>query len=175
MHAKPGHAGAEPPLVSTRIRLGAKTFLVLMVVWLALSGLRGWWLGLAFAALGALARARMAVADPYPWRPLRPLRLLAFFGYFLRASLLGGLDVARRALDPALPIEPHFLRHPLRVPHGPPRTLMLSVVSLLPGTLGADIEGDELLVHALSADSAAGVLDLEHRIALLFSMEDRTT
>jgi multicomponent Na+:H+ antiporter subunit E len=53
-----------------------------------------------------------------------------------------GLDVAWRALHPALPIEPQFQRFRLHLPEGQPRTLMVSVLSLMPGTLSAELEDD---------------------------------
>lgn len=167
----PRHVESQTPThAGSRAAWAVQTFIVLMAVWLALNGLTAWWLGAVFAALGGLAGSTLAIGDPYPWRPLR---LLLFFAYFVRASILGGVDVAARALDPRLPIEPRFLRYPLTVPPGQPRTLLVSLVSLLPGTLSADLEKDTLIVHALSEESAAGLRDLEQRVAWLFSLEGR--
>lgn len=161
----------QPTAAGSRAVWALQTFVVLMAVWLALNGLTAWWLGAAFAALGGLAGSTLAIGDPYPWRPLR---LIAFFGYFVRASILGGVDVAVRALHPRLPIRPHLLRRELAVPPGQPRTLLLSLVSLLPGTLSVELQRDTLVVHALSEQSAAGLDDLEPRIQWLFSLEERT-
>jgi multicomponent Na+:H+ antiporter subunit E len=163
-------SGERPTRPGSRLLWAGQTFLVLMTVWLALNGLAAWWLGMLFAALGGVAGSTLAIGDPYPWRPLR---LAAFFLYFLRVSLLGGIDVAGRALKPRLPIQPHFERYDLRVPEGQPRTLMLSLVSLVPGTLSANLEGDTLIAHVLAENASKTLRDLEEWVAWLFSLEDR--
>lgn len=51
--------------------------------------------------------------------------------YLLWRSLYGGVDVARRALHPALPIAPRLFDHHWRLPPGLPRVVMANTVSLL--------------------------------------------
>lgn len=160
----------RPSLPGSRMIWAIQTFVVLMAVWLALNGTTAWQLGVLFAVGGAWVGASLAIGDPYPWRPLR---LVVFFGYFVRVSILSGTDVAVRALHPRLPVRPHLFRYELTVPPGQPRTLLLVLVNLVPGTLSADLEGDVLIVHALSDESAASLRDLEHRVTWLFSLEDR--
>ncbi len=156
--------------MSSRVVSALQTFIVLMAVWMALNGATAWWLGAAFAAAGAAVGATLAIGDPYPWRPLR---LIVFVGYFIRILVQGATDVALRALHPRLPLQPHLQSHELRVPSGQPRTLLLAIVNLVPGSLSADIEGDTLTLHALSDESAATFRDLEQRIAWIFSLEDQ--
>lgn len=83
------------------------------------------------------------------WR-LRPLALLGLVLRFLRQSIVAGADVAWRALDPRLPLQPGFVRYPLRLPPGPARDAFCTLTSLLPGTVpsGLDPNGD-LVVHCL--------------------------
>ena len=105
-------------------------------------------------------------------RPL-PLRLRALpglLGFFLRSSFLGGLDVARRALDPRLPIDPGFVTYRADLAHGPPLTLFMAVISLLPGTLSVRLEGRLLTLHVLDrhADTRAALSTLERRIRAAF-------
>src|SRR5262245_38855523 len=40
---------------------------------------------------------------------------------FFRQSVLAGIDVAKRALDPSLPLRPRFITYPVRFPPGAPR------------------------------------------------------
>jgi multicomponent Na+:H+ antiporter subunit E len=151
------------------IAWGLQVFLVLAGTWLVLGGPEAWHVGLPAALAGAAAGTWLVPGEPYRWRPLR---LLGFFAWFVLASLRGGLDVAWRALRPRMPLAPGFADHPLRLPAGPPRTLMLSVVSLLPGTLSADLDAERnvLCVHYLAPDMAAGLAPLERRIAHLFGL-----
>jgi multicomponent Na+:H+ antiporter subunit E len=68
-----------------------------------------------------------------------------------------------------LPIDPHLVRYRVALPPGPGRTLLAGVVSLLPGTLTADVaDGATLTVHAITADPQRAVRALEVRIAALY-------
>jgi multicomponent Na+:H+ antiporter subunit E len=80
----------------------------------------------------------------------RPLALAEFAVRFLRQSMIAGTDVARRALDPRLPINPGFVRYRVRLPRGPARNIFTTLMSLLPGTvpIGPD-ESDALIIHCL--------------------------
>jgi len=88
---------------------------------------------------------------PAPAR-VRPVALVRFVLRFFRQSAVAGVDVARRALDPALPLRLGFVRCPTRLPRGPARDAFCAIASLLPGTLpaGSDRAG-ALLVHCLDA------------------------
>jgi multicomponent Na+:H+ antiporter subunit E len=96
--------------------------------------------------------------------------LLRFVALFLRESVRGGVDVARRAFHPDLPLRPALVRFETRLPTGPAEVALINAVSLLPGTLGAELRGRELTLHVL--DSAAPVeaetRALEEAIAAVF-------
>jgi multicomponent Na+:H+ antiporter subunit E len=99
--------------------------------------------------------------------------LVGFVPFFLAASALGGIDVARRALDPRQTIQPDMLDHRLRLPPGAPRIVFAGVVSLLPGTLSAELREDRLAVHVLDARMPVRrTLDrVEAQVASLFGVE----
>ena len=102
----------------------------------------------------------------------RPWRLACFAGYFLYASLRGGLDVTRRVLLPALPIYPDHCRYRLQLSPGPARNFFTAVVSLLPGTLSVELEQDHLVVHAIDFRSAVttDLQRMEWRVADLYAI-----
>lgn len=157
-----------------RARGLAPRILLLAPLWWALVGDdRGsWW----FGAPAILAAALVGVALS-PGGGHRPTLVgtLRFVPFFLRQSLVGGADVALRALRPSLPLAPDFLEYPLRLPQGPPSDVMAATVSLLPGTLTADVEEGRLRVHTLTeGGSVTGDLqDLEARVAGLFGLAAR--
>lgn len=152
-----------------RLAWGLQVFAVLLPVWLVLDGANSLWVGVVASALGAWLAARLVPVAPHGWHPLR---FFAFAGYFLWESLRGAADVAWRALHPRLPIEPRVVPYEISLPAGKPRTLLVSVVSLLPGTLSADLSADGrvLQVHALTPDAEDSVDALERRIARLFGL-----
>jgi multicomponent Na+:H+ antiporter subunit E len=81
---------------------------------------------------------------------LRPVALARLVLRFFVQSAVAAVDVAWRALDPALPIRPGFVRCPMRLKSGLLRDAFCTMASLLPGTLptGSDPSG-ALLVHCL--------------------------
>jgi multicomponent Na+:H+ antiporter subunit E len=127
----------------------AKRFALFLGLWLVLAGAEGIVFGAAAAA--AAVWASRALAPPGE-RPLRLFRLVLLAPGFLRRSLAGGIDVARRAFDPAMPMKPGWIAYPSRLPRGAARVVLGGEISLLPGTLVAGEEGDCLLVHCLDTD-----------------------
>lgn len=103
---------------------------------------------------------------------LAPLGVLRFIPWFAWESIVGATDVAVRALQRDMPLYPGVVRHRVRLPPGASRVMLANVVSMLAGTLSADIEGDVLVIHTLDMhkDMHAMVLDLEPRVAAMFGL-----
>ena len=145
--------------------------LLCVLLWFVIS--RGdnasWIVGLPCVVLAVIAINRLHTRDKWT---IRAGLLPGFIVWFLWNSFRGGVDVALRALKPRLSLQPGFLRYPLRIPQGHARLLLINAVSLLPGTLSADIEGDELVLHCLDtgADIIAETDYAEQRVAILFGI-----
>ena len=108
-------------------------------------------------AVGLLAAAAatwvsLRLSPPTPGR-LRFGALARFALHFVWQSVVAGVDVARRAFDPRLPLKPGYLAYPVRLPPGPARSTFGAVTSLMPGTLpvGTDVNG-ALVYHCLDMD-----------------------
>lgn len=129
-------------------------FLLLLLAWLVLTGgsAHGWPAGVLAAAAAAWLSVRLLPPRPKRLRALPMLRLLADF---VRGSLVGGFDVASRALHPRLRIHPGWVRHPLHLPPGAGRKTFGDMISLMPGTLPAGEVGPDMLVHCLDARGGA--------------------
>ncbi len=106
-----------------------------------------------------------------PVAGLRPWRALAMLPGFYWRSIVGGVDVARRAVDPRLPLAPGWLVQRVGLAPGG-RVVLGSTVSLMPGTLAAGCDGDRLLVHALDRGADPGA-DLDAETARLASLHVR--
>lgn len=124
-----------------------KRFLLLLVLWLVLSGGHpGAWVPGLIAAAGAAALSLRLL--PPSGVSLRLLPLPGLVKQFLRDSLAGGVDVARRAFDPRLPVRPGWIRCRVQLAGGR-RMLLGDIVSLMPGTMCAGAHEGALLVHCL--------------------------
>lgn len=80
---------------------------------------------------------------------LRPGPMLALVPRFLWQSVVAGVDVARRALDPRLPLAPGFVVYRPQVEPGLARNVFTAYSSLLPGTVPCGEEGDGVVYHCL--------------------------
>ncbi len=114
----------------------------------------------------ALPADKALRSDRLRWRAL--LRLLGVFAW---QSLLGALDVTRRVCTPRMPLQPGLLELALRLPREGQQVLLALLVSLMPGTLAARLEGGRLTLHALDTrlPIEAEVRRLEGLIAALYA------
>jgi len=78
------------------------------------------------------------------------LIILALF--FLKLSVTSGIDVVWRTYHPRLPLNPAMVEYPLRLTSAAARNLFVCTVSLLPGTLSAELGAHSLVVHVLDVD-----------------------
>ena len=83
--------------------------------------------------------------------------LFALMPHFMWESVRAGIDVARRAFAPSLPLCPGFVKCPLGFPPGLARNTFATITSLLPGSVPADEEGGVLVYHCL--DTAQPVVE----------------
>jgi multicomponent Na+:H+ antiporter subunit E len=135
-----------------------------------------WW-SITEGAREALAMGVLAVTLAvtlslriYPPQGMSLRGLVRFIPLFLWRSLTGALDVARRAITPSMPLQPMLVEYRTELPAGAPRVVFANVISLLPGSLCADLEDDVLTLHLL-AESAAdrrALQRLERTIGRLF-------
>jgi multicomponent Na+:H+ antiporter subunit E len=96
--------------------------------------------------------------------------LLRFIPFFLWESIRGGVDVASRVLRPRMAIQPGFVIYTMGLRTPKARLLFVNCISLLPGTLAADISDDELRVHTLDLEGDTGreLSRLERRVAAVY-------
>lgn len=122
-----------------------------LALWVALIGLEPVDLvvGAFAAALATWTSLRLLPpgAHPLRWAGL-PRLVLGFLGH----SVGAGIDVARRAFSPSMPLRPGFLRYQTGYGRGPARNAFASFTSLLPGTLAVHDDDRGLLYHCLDLD-----------------------
>lgn len=165
MRESAAKTGASPLFPAARALLLRAALFALLWLVLAEGETGSWSIGLPAVVIAALLSLRLL---PPATLSLRGIALLPPF--FLWHSLRGGIDVAWRALHPRMPIDPTLVEYRLRLQSVLQRACMIDIVSLLPGTLSATLEGDTLTVHVLNrhAGIASDLSSLESVIAGIF-------
>jgi multicomponent Na+:H+ antiporter subunit E len=121
----------------------------------------GLWLVLAGAHLADLPAAAAAVILA-TWASLKLLQpggasisIPAVIGLalnFFSQSVVAGVDVARRALDPRMPLRLGFVSYPIGFAPGAARNIFTTLTSLLPGAVPVADRGRELVYHCLDLE-----------------------
>jgi multicomponent Na+:H+ antiporter subunit E len=129
-----------------------------------------WHLGIPAVLAAAWAGARLGASGDSTWSALGAAQ---FALVFLRESVRGGIDVAGRTLAPTPRVATGFRDYRIRLRDARARLLFVNTVSLLPGTLAADLEGDRLKVHALdiNQDIAGELATLERAVGRVYREE----
>jgi multicomponent Na+:H+ antiporter subunit E len=122
-----------------------------LVLWLVLAGADVFDLPAAAVAVAAATWTSLRLLPPGSSR-LSPGALAKLTFRFAYESVAAGVDVARRALDPRLPLRPGFVRYPVRLPPGTARNTFTTLTSLLPGTVPARAERGHIIYHCLDVE-----------------------
>ena len=95
---------------------------------------------------------------------------IVFALLFLKLSVTSGVDVVRRIYHPRLPLNPAMVVYPLKLTFPAARNLFVCTVSLLPGTLSAELGRQRLVVHVLDIDRPFNqeLKLIEDRVAAVF-------
>ncbi len=144
-----------------------KRFAIFFAVWLVLTGASATGLFLGALTAAASAWVSLNLMPGSGKRAVSIVKLLGLAPRFLWRSLVGGVDVAWRAVHPRMPLQEGWLSYRTRLPAGGARVTLGGEMSLLPGTLVAGSRGDTLYVHCLdtSRNIAAEISREEARIA----------
>ncbi len=143
--------------------------LVLFALWLLLSGhyvplLLG--LGAISVLLVVTITLRMDVVD----REGHPIHLspkaLLYWPWLAWEIVKSNVDVARRILSPTLPISPTVIRLKASQKSELGKVIYANSITLTPGTVSIDIDGDKIEVHALTREAAQALRtgDMDRRI-----------
>lgn len=119
--------------------------LMFVALWMLLSGNSGWYFGTFCVLLATLVSVLLKPCS----LPINWFYLPRFLVFFLSKSVLGGWDVARRALHPQLPIHPGWMTYTFVCPHPRVHFFLSAMVGLLPGTLTSHYDDSLMYIHAL--------------------------
>lgn len=102
------------------------------------------------------------------------LQLIPYTPWLCYKIFTAALHVARVVLSPKLPIKPALLYHKSILRNERNKVLFANSVTLTPGTITVDLEGDTFIIHQLDDDSAGDVVShgMEEKIRGLFGGEE---
>lgn len=143
--------------------------LALAAVWLLLSGLfKPLLMGLAVASvlLTLWLAGRMKIVDAETHPVWAALHYVPYWPWLSIEIVKSSIDVARRVLSPSMPISPTVfeVRAGQKTTIG--RVVYANSITLTPGTVTLDVDGDRLTVHALSEDTIEELLggEMDRRV-----------
>ena len=153
-HSHARRAGLRPSIHAASLA----AFLALL--WLALSGIYTPLLltvGAASVAACVYLSWRMDVIDhegvPIHLTP----HAAAYVPWLAKEVILANIDVARRVLDPKLPISPILFEVEAGQSHDIGQVIYANSITLTPGTVSVDLDPAKIQVHALSKEAAAAL------------------
>jgi multicomponent Na+:H+ antiporter subunit E len=148
--------------------------MALFVFWVFLSASFEWiHLGLGLILSFAVAWIN---SDRSPFVPkfrlwLRaPFYLLWLFYKIIQSSL----HLSKLILHPALPIAPQLISVDSKLRHHAAVVLLGNSITLTPGTITAEVDGNKLLVHVIDKVSGEDIVskEIESKIAEIFKYEE---
>jgi multicomponent Na+:H+ antiporter subunit E len=88
-----------------------------------------------------------------------PLRALGYLPWLLWEIMKANLHVAGRILRPRMSISPSLVKVRCTQTHDIGRVIYANSITLTPGTVSVDTHGNEITVHALTAEAAQDLLE----------------
>src|SRR5262245_25269831 len=122
-----------------------------LALWLVLAGPGPFDLLAGAPAVAAATWTSLRLLPPGNARR-SPAAMIRLALRFFWQSIIAGADVARRVLDPRLPLRPGFVAYPVWFPPGTARNVFATLTSLLPGTVPVGGDDSQLVYHCLDVD-----------------------
>jgi multicomponent Na+:H+ antiporter subunit E len=128
-----------------------------LVLWMLLFWSLDPWVigtGVFFALIvGALLGDIYPDGLPKLLNPLRWLFFLVYLPYFLYYCIRANFDVAVRVIHPDVPIKPGIVKVRTTLTSDMAKTFLANSITLTPGTLAIDIDGQDLYIHWINIHS----------------------
>ena len=151
--------------------------ILFFVFWLILNGKITLELVLIGAVLAAAAFGLARLCFDYSWRTETViLKILPLAGAYLAVLAVeiikSNLRVMLLVWIKSIPTEPELVRFDTDLKTDAARAILANSISLTPGTITAEVEGDTFFVHCLNRDMLGGIADSRF-VKLLKAMEGK--
>jgi len=154
------------------MKRGLTLFVFLYGVWLLLSGHYTPTLmtyGALSSAAVVLLVGHLGILDAEALPAHLGGRILLYVPWLMKEIVLSNLSVARVILSRDLPIRPRMIRIEVSQRTQVAQVVHANSITLTPGTVTLDVRDGRFLVHALTTDSAEGLLsgEMDRRVAAI--------
>lgn len=107
-----------------------------------------------------------------PFLGIRWSGMLTYAPWLVVRILRSGMHLSLLILNPRLPIDPKLIQYRTELDHEVGIVLLGNSITLTPGTITADVDSGELVVHVMDDASADDLtsLRMERRIAAAFGL-----
>ncbi len=146
------------PETGTKVRDQVVLFVTLFLFWLMLSGS----LATDVIVVGAAAsfiitylfRDGISLFTEFRTTPKAVLAGVLYLGYFFKELVLSNIRLALIVLSPHLPINPGIVKVRTRLKSRMGRLMLANSITLTPGTLTVELEGEWIYIHWVTVKSA---------------------
>lgn len=159
------------PSMRRPVRTGRRALRLILaysLIWLVFAGSdqASWIIGIPSVLL---ATAVSLFLSPGAGHAFSSVGAVLFIPHFVIQSVMSGIDVLRRTFAPVPRINPGMFTYTSSLEEKG-RILLANVISLQPGTLSADLDGETIVVHVLDTAMPvqANIREMERRIARIF-------
>lgn len=127
-------------------------------------------IGVACVALVMWLDYRLAPLGSEDASRVHPLRFVLYYFWLMSAMVISAVYVARAILWPKKYVDPRLVCFRSEQPGVIASVVLANSITLTPGTLTVDLEGNRYLVHALTPRTASELLSgsMQARVARLF-------
>ena len=105
-------------------------------------------------AIALLFRNSLSFFTEFRATPGAFLAGVLYYGYFFRELVRSNLKLAAIVISPALPINPGIVKVRTRLKSRMGRLMLANSITLTPGTLTVELDGEWLYVHCVAIESA---------------------
>ncbi|MBN2492520.1 MAG: Na+/H+ antiporter subunit E [Planctomycetes bacterium] len=132
-------------------------FVGALLLWLLLFWSLNIWVIAAGVGVAAVATALLGSIAPDGLERVLCLRRVGYFllylPYFLYYCVRANFDVMLRVVHPDVPIRPGIVKLPTTLKSEMAKTFLANSITLTPGTLTLDIDGQDMYVHWINIDT----------------------
>lgn len=138
-------------------------FVVMLAFWLLISLSYDWQHIITGVILSLMLVAfwdKLALREDAPHTGFTPRQVwlvITYLLYLVKDIIVANINVAIIVLSPKLPISPGLVIMKNELKKDLPRAFFANSITLTPGTITVDLEGDLLIVHAFTRGTAVGV------------------